>query len=221
MTYKYYAYIDIIGFKDSMVKEQNNADDSFKNRLISSFEFVRNINIAEISIKSISDSIFCVFNKEERDFVDFVDVLNILQVEFLKNGILVRGGISYNKHFETTNVTHSLALLDAYNLESTEAFFPRILIHSSVIEKLKNANLFNSILLSKKIVKHGNKYQLNYLTPLNWNECYDLHKKIHNENEVLILSAPGIFAKYWYLHCYLKKFANPGVDFVRYLTEWD
>lgn len=53
---------------------------------------------------------------------------SIIQKEFLSNGILIRGGISYDDFFIDDIMVWGKALLSSYKLESTVAIYPRIIL---------------------------------------------------------------------------------------------
>lgn len=220
MSYKFYAYIDILGYKNLIENDLHEGNHDFKNKLVNSFNELSTINAADVNCKSISDSIYLVFQNEALGIDYFFNVIAKLQIAFLKNKLLVRGGISYNEHFENGNVTHSLALIDAYKLESNEAFYPRILIHNSIIEKLKNENTYQTLINEKTIIRHGTKHQINFLNDANWNQCYELIKQISEESNHQIDQDPRVFAKYWYLQDYLHEFKSKGIRFKPYLKTW-
>lgn len=76
-----------------------------------SYRVFENIEIATLHHKSISDSIFM---SSANDAYNFLCATKQVFLSFLENGLFVRGGIAYNKHFETNHITYSLALTDAY-----------------------------------------------------------------------------------------------------------
>lgn len=220
MSYKFYAYIDILGYRNLIENDLHGGNNDFKTKLVNSFNALSTINASDVSYKSISDSIYLVFHNETLGIDYFFNIIADLQIAFLKNKLLVRGGISYNEHFENGNVTHSLALIDAYKLESNEAFYPRILIHNAIIEKLKNENKYQLLISTNKIIQHGTKHQINFLTDTNWNQCYDLIKQISEESNKQIDDDPKVFAKYWYLQDYLRRFKSKKIRFKPYLKTW-
>ena len=51
-----------------------------------------------------------------------------IQLEALQYGIIFRGAISFGNHYHSKNVTFSKALVDAYQAETSEAIYPRIIL---------------------------------------------------------------------------------------------
>ncbi|HBD7397086.1 hypothetical protein [Legionella longbeachae] len=54
---------------------------------------------------------------------------------FLVKGFIIRGGISLGHLYHKDNIIFGPALIEAYEIESYQAIFPRILISDAVIEK--------------------------------------------------------------------------------------
>ncbi|HUW51454.1 MAG TPA: hypothetical protein VMV75_10625 [Sulfuricella sp.] len=221
-TYRYYAFIDLLGYKDLINQDIASGEHKLKEKLTNTFNLLNDVNEADISLKSISDSIFVSLNNDALGFEYFVNVLRKLQISFLNNGLLLRGGVTFDAHFENGKVTYSPALVNAYQLESQRAFFPRILIHEAVIEKLRNEGNLESAVSQKLIVSHAGSYQIHFLTPENWNLCYDLLRSLAKEQIHLIKRDPRIYAKHWYLYDYLRAFKPQGAHrIVKYLPSWE
>lgn len=62
----------------------------------------------------------------------------MIQFNFAKEGIFVRGAIALSDLFMNDNVVLGSALIDAYNLESKEAVYPRIIISKKVNDAIEN-----------------------------------------------------------------------------------
>ncbi|WP_415915427.1 hypothetical protein [Pseudomonas amygdali] len=149
-------------------------------------------------------------------------------LEFLENGLLIRGGIAYNKHFESTHITYSHALTDAYNLESSKSIFPRILIHKSVIAKLKNESQgeaksqeLKNLIDQKLILKCGENYQLHTLDGNNWGKTYAAAKRIYLENMDAINEDPKLIEYHTWLQNYLFHFQSKRSRQVKYIHNFE
>lgn len=59
----------------------------------------------------------------------------VIQSEFLAHNYLVRGGISVGDFFSDDVMTWGNSLVNSYKLENGVAIYPRIVIHSTVLEK--------------------------------------------------------------------------------------
>lgn len=220
MSYRYFAFLDLLGYKDLIQIDSKNGTHELRDRLIASFGGLGNINEADVSIKAISDSIFLTLNNDALGFQYFANVLRDLQIAFISNGLLLRGGVAFNQHFENGKVTYSPALVDAYQIESTTAFFPRIVIHDAVIEKLKNENTLNPAIQQGLLVTHATKYQIHFLTEQNWATLYTSISNLATQNMLAIQTDPRIFAKHWYLQDYLMHFRPKGLRHKRFLETW-
>jgi len=220
-NYRYYAFIDLLGYKDLISQDIKSGKHNLKEKLAATFNSLNDVNEADISLKSISDSIFVSLNNDTLGFEFFFGVLQKLQFNFLKNGLLLRGGVTFDAHFENGKVTYSPALVNAYQLESQSAFFPRILIHEAVIEKLRNEGKLESAVSKKFIISHAGSYQIHFLTPENWKECYGLLKNLAKEQALLIKQDPKIYAKHWYLYDYLRAFKPDDIHRItKFLPSW-
>jgi hypothetical protein len=220
MSYRYFAFLDLLGYRDLIKNDLNNGTEDLRTKLLSAFNSISDINESDVSIKAISDSIFLTLNNETLGFSYFANVLKKLQISFIKNGLLLRGGVAYNKHFENGKVTYSPALVEAYQVESQTAFFPRIVIHSAVIEKLKNEGLLSSIIKDRILVQHRNTFQIHFIDDTNWTDLKEQLSIISSNAESAINQDPKIFAKYWYLQDYFSTYKPKGARFSKYLETW-
>lgn len=214
MAYSYFAFLDVMGYRFYLNQDQANGTEIFKQKLITSYRVFEQINIGTLQHKSISDSIFM---NSTNSIVDFLEATKNVFISFLENGLLIRGGIAYNKHFQSDHITYSHALTDAYQLESTKSIFPRILIHSSVIGKLENESTGEyktqdlKALKERNLILHcGEHYQLNILDNDNWRKVFNASKAIFMENRSHIEKDPKLLEYHIWLHNYIMHFKPRG-----------
>lgn len=220
--YLYFAFLDVIGYKSYLQNDISTNSLNFKDKLQDAFQVFNEINAAHFHHKSISDSIF--LNCTAENPIDFLKLLKKIFVSFAHKGILIRGGVSYNRHFENQNITYSLALTEAYNLESSEAIFPRILIHQSIIDKLRNdhvngSNILPNIVAENLLLKDGGVTQLHVVDEDNWGDLYSACKKIYEESSVLVDARSDLRLKHVWLQNYLFNFKPKGSRKNRYIAE--
>jgi hypothetical protein len=220
--YVYFAFIDVLGYKNYLAEDIKSNNLNFKDRLQSAFQIFNEINGSQFHYQSISDSIFIHSNSE--DPTEFLYLLKKIFVSFVTNGLLIRGGVSYNRHFENPTITYSLALTDAYQLESSEAVFPRILIHQSIIEKLRNHHAtgkkyLDRIVNAELLLQDGYATQLHILDEDNWNTVYSGCQKIYNENSSVVDSSSTLRLKHIWLQNYLFAFKPKNCRKSRYISE--
>lgn len=67
---------------------------------------------------------------------DSIRILSWVAENALRIGLLIRGGLTFGQLFHENGVVFGKALVDAYELESRTAVYPRIVVSNSVIEKL-------------------------------------------------------------------------------------
>ena len=64
----------------------------------------------------------------------------IIQVQFLKHGLLTRGGIASGSYFVDDMMVWGTALVKAHSLENSIAVYPRIVVDPELIGDLDLAN---------------------------------------------------------------------------------
>lgn len=225
MAYAYFAFLDVMGYRYYLDKDKNDGTEIFKEKLISSYRAFEHIELGVLHHKSISDSIFM---SSPNSIIDFLKTAKNVYLRFLENGLLIRGGIAYNKHYETQHITYSHALSDAYNLESSKAISPRILIHKAVVEKLVNesegeaqSRELQLLLNEKLIIKCGNHFQLHVIDNDNWITIYENAKSIYLENETWINEDPKLFEYHNWLQNYLFNFPPKGNRKQKYIINFE
>ena len=89
-------------------------------------------------VRMFSDSIIIAAKLDIANVLSVISTVRRMQQRFLEERILVRGGISFGKHYSDEDVIYSQALVNAYQLESRHAKSPRILIDHNVIDFVVN-----------------------------------------------------------------------------------
>lgn len=144
MRKSYCAYFDILGFKE---KIENN-DISFFNRYLKilnkelrKIEHEKEEFWKRFEIKVFTDNFVVGYpwqdKSGESELGDLFETLSMIQFNFIKEGIFIRGAIALSDLFMNDNVVLGSALIDAYNLESKEAVYPRIIISKKVNDTIK------------------------------------------------------------------------------------
>ncbi|MGY2330596.1 hypothetical protein ACW9I4_24570 [Pseudomonas sp. SDT2931_S440] len=225
MAYSYFAFLDVMGYRYYLKKDELEGTEVFKEKLITSYRAFEQIDLATLHHKSISDSIFM---SSATDIVGFLRATKDVYLRFLENGLLIRGGIAYNKHFENQHITYSHALTDAYNLESSKSLFPRILIHKSVLEKLKNESQgeaqsqeLSQLIQDNLIIRCGEHYQLHIVDDRNWPEVYENAKSVYKANEITINEDPKLFEYHMWLHNYIFHFKPKRSKKLKYIEHFE
>ena len=186
-TYAYFAYLDVLGYKNYLTDDLKNSEMKFKDKLLNAFHVFDDINNTVYQYKAVSDSIFLKCNNRE-SLIDFLHLLKKIHVAFIKEGLFLRGGLSYGKHFETDRVTYSHVLTKAHELAEKIAEYPRIVSDKNII--LMSEKIRTDLVDSNLILKSGNIYFLNIIDSSNWMDIFESAKSIYisgveqvNENE--------------------------------------
>lgn len=217
--YKYYAFLDVLGCRYYLEKDIQSASLGFKDRLIKSFRVFEQISVADVQYKNVSDSIFISFHSGT-SVVDSLSVLRKIYISFLKSGLLLRGGVSFDRHFENQSITYSPALTKAYQLEQ-KAIYPRILIDVAIIDKASNQGQFGALKKSGLVVRCGDTYQLHFIDRRNWNVVYKSFEKIYKEERASIDGDISLRAKHEWVSFYLNAHRPPNQSGEPYISMWD
>lgn len=141
------AFIDILGFAEKIkVTEKEDEPMESEAMLRNLSEAIRFFQIkikkaieeSELPPRTIasmfSDTIVVSIPKAESEGVLYLfELLKELQINLLMKDILLRGGIVHGKLVHTEQLIIGPALINAYNLESKSALYPRIVIDPRVL----------------------------------------------------------------------------------------
>ncbi len=206
------AFIDILGFKNLVENHFNGKDKNSlsalkkglkkaeKLALINSKKYWKSFKV-NISFKQFSDCVSISMQIEHNKgattlamYGAFFNVVKVYQLHLLLDNILVRGGISVGGHFENSNTIFSKALINAYQLESKNAIYPRILLDKNIL------NLINS-----ELDKNPNEFDM----------FFNLYGKsiIRDWDDEIFLSPFSVLTEYNYIK---EKFGN---EFVKEKTK--
>jgi hypothetical protein len=178
------AFIDILGF-GAMIAEtvKNDTVQADKVRsLVAVLSLIKNEfrkveDDAELPdsfrITYFSDSI--VFSLPRHNSLGLLTVFEILkriQIKLIARNILLRGGVVVGKLIHEDNLILGPALIEAYNLESKSALYPRITIDPEVMEmSAQEHNLADGLYAIKDYDFHktfeidfDNTYYIDYFT---------------------------------------------------------
>ncbi|MBX9753463.1 MAG: hypothetical protein K2X80_01820 [Pseudomonadaceae bacterium] len=136
MKIHYVAFLDILGFKSIVENEAKHGTGEYLGKLFKCHQKCTEIfkSDPQLTIIQFSDSIVISRPYEASEFRRFVTSIATYQRYLLDENLLCRGGVAVNKHFTSGTFTFSSGLIDAYNLESTTARFPRVVISPDVID---------------------------------------------------------------------------------------
>lgn len=144
---RYVAFIDVLGFKELI--ERSETDEAVLQRLVHVLNDVT--RMAELQkplreqkeqpeywagmfrISTFSDSVLISTHRDSLGLMLITLVVGLMSVKLLGKGVLTRGAISHGKLIHTEKVVLGRGLIKAYQLESTTAIYPRILVDDSIV----------------------------------------------------------------------------------------
>ncbi|MBC9813366.1 hypothetical protein H9Y05_12885 [Crocinitomicaceae bacterium CZZ-1] len=198
LNYYFVAFLDILGYS-SMVKsdlEGPAGEEKYFQKLIQLHRETNELKYENLDFTLIqfSDSIIVSAPYNVDAFHSFSKLIAEYQLKLLLNGILIRGGITYGKHFYKEDFLFSSALIDAYGIESKLAKYPRVLISDDLYELLKSQSI------NLEYIACDNNYKIiDFLHSTNLGEidCEKINKLIinleNNKNETV--SEKGLWLK--------------------------
>lgn len=159
------AFIDLLGFSE-MVKKDLEAPlgtQKYMDKLYRIHKKTLELNKSTLDLQLVqfSDSIVIATKFDKANFPLFLKIISEFQYNLIEEGILVRGGITYGKHFYNDGFMYSLGLIEAYQLESKVARFPRVIVSKDLIDLLyeEQVNLEDLYLLQE----YDGHYFIDYL----------------------------------------------------------
>lgn len=135
------AFIDFLGFSEMVRKDCESHEPPRHLQLL----YAAHTRAAAIFAQDLdsgliqfSDSI--VFSKpySAEALKGFLISIAVWQRSLLRDGLLCRGGITFGKHFVKDKFLFSQAMIDAYELESTTARYPRIVVSQNLLDLVKD-----------------------------------------------------------------------------------
>ena len=137
------AFVDILGSSEEMKRDPQNALNTVHNAYDDALEIYNTIfklHRDNVQVRIFSDNIVlsCPCKKIglEKAFHLILVLSALIQEKLLHYSMLSRGGIARGDFFNDKVMIWGNALVKAYNLESTVAIYPRIIIHPDLISSV-------------------------------------------------------------------------------------
>ena len=204
-NYAYVALLDVLSYKNKLQADNNSAKEDFKNSLMSALSPTLNsINQSIFNIRAISDTIIISCNSHDK-IEEFIKILARIFIDFLKQKLFIRGGVSYGRHFYNNNLTYSNAIVTAHELENQQAVYPRILIDKNIIEMHAVGNAFQTKIIGRDyFAKQNGKYFINIIKFIDsWDELYYLAKETYLSDKAELDRSESAFSKHQWFENYL------------------
>ncbi|QOQ75469.1 hypothetical protein IMF22_29090 [Pseudomonas poae] len=136
MKIHFVAFLDILGFKALVDEEVRSGSGEYLEKLLRCHQKCAEIFKSDpnLNIIQFSDSIVISRPYDASHFIPFITSIAEYQRYLLDEQLLCRGGVAVNQHFTNGTFTFSAGLIDAYNVESKSARYPRVVIAPDVID---------------------------------------------------------------------------------------
>jgi hypothetical protein len=141
---RYCAYVDVLGFRnlirelDAGKLDETAMTDLFYSMQEAPFEVPRHAQEADLKRQSISDAICISTTPTIHGFQWLALSLSALTANLLRRGYFVRGGLVKGKLSHSGEVVFGSALVRAYELESTVALYPRVMMTREVAADIQH-----------------------------------------------------------------------------------
>lgn len=201
VTYVLAALLDVIGYRNRLERDRVSGRLDLKDALQKAMNILSDVNETDYAYQAISDTII-ITSANVTDLAGLLSVLKKVQLSFLREGLLVRGGVAHERHFKSNTITYSHALALAYQLEVDVAVYPRIVIEHNVIELQRgDTHAWLQLSSSSLVCEWNGVYFLNILDHKNWLDVYNWANSIYaSERETLVGKEKEFLKHAWFEH---------------------
>jgi len=208
-SYAYVALLDVLGYRKFLEQDRQAGTLDFKDRLQAAMAVLAQVNEGEYPYQAISDTII-ITCADRSSFVEFCRVIKTVYIAFLKQGLLVRGGISYAQHFKSGFITYSHAVAASYALESAKAIVPRVMIADDVIDLQTSLDV--DVAPTGLVASQNGAFYLDVVDQENCGEFYSLSKALYGREQTSLAGNESGFMKHLWLEYYITthRFSKPA-----------
>jgi hypothetical protein len=131
------AFIDILGFSEMVRTDcESSGPPRHLERLYESHTRASALLGKDIEAGLIQFSDSIVFSRpfDLPALAGFLRAVSALQRSFLLDGLLCRGGVTFGRHFVKDRFLFSKGLIDAYQLETSQARYPRVVVSENLLQ---------------------------------------------------------------------------------------
>jgi len=164
----YIAFLDILGFKEKCSKKELSCEEIkaiFNDVELLKFNFDSKFSKLIFSKETcekttftiMSDSIVISAPDNDEGLSFLLYLCSFIHNAFLRNKIMIRGGIAKGEFYKLNNIMYGPAFIDAYKLESETAIYPRTVIADDIIDDLKCRNFFRKKTADESLLTYKNK----------------------------------------------------------------
>lgn len=217
--YLYACLIDILAYKHHLELDRNKGVLDFKSKLLSSLNIFDHINNTVFQVQAISDTVILTCNQHEQ-VNEFLKIIREIFLKFLSNGLFIRGGIAYSRHFQNQKMTYSHAIARAYDLESKFAVYPRIIIDNNIVDMYSTGNSLPTIENLNLLCQANGITFLNIIEDYGkWLQIYEKAKNLFENEEEILRENEVAFAKHFWFQEYLFSYQHADLNMPKYIPK--
>lgn len=223
LPYVFAALLDVLGYRERLETDRRHGTLHFKEVLENALRCLTSVNDAEYSHQAISDTIILTCSARDR-FIPFLRVLRDVQTGFLRNGLYLRGGVTFQQHFRSGAITYSPAYAGAHELESKLAIYPRIVVDHNIVEMFESSGSGAELANAQLLCECNGVFFVNIIDEENWPELFSKAKELYQHDAARIKRAESVFCKHLWFQEYLlsSQFADSKAKrYVPGIRVWD
>lgn len=225
------AFIDILGYREKVSKLPKEEQEAFINSLNDFFVAAKDSIKAsnspnfsgglygkderfDIKMKTFSDNIF-IYTKANWNALLLVVAHMQANCTFLD--ISIRGALSYGELFANDDFIYGSSLIEAYDLESKVAIFPRIIIGDSFVRGMKCCLIIADATGKYKRIKPdaGSITHVTIYNTFRKSEYYDIFFASDSFDESLFIN----YLAYWKWHASSESHSKKEPSFEEYMQK--
>ncbi len=150
---RFVCFLDIIGFKEMIKKYDTDYTSSILQDIQEAFSetigmleneyFQKDDLLSHLKYQMFSDnvSISIPYFDNKEDFLTNFNLISIfirgLQFLMMAKGFFIRGGLSIGSYYSDKNMIFSQGLVNAYELETKKAIYPRVIVDKIILDKFE------------------------------------------------------------------------------------
>lgn len=218
--YSYVCFIDILGYRHHLDLDRKSGTMEFKTKLSDSMSILDTIDEGIFSVQAISDTVILSCPRHDK-FIEFLKLIRNVFLKFLDNGLLIRGGVAYSRHFRSKNITYSHALALAYENESKQAIYPRIVMDKELMAMYLSTETLMPITGTKLLCQLNGVMFLNIISSeAEWALVYEKARSIFLKDQPILKNDETAFYKHLWFQEYIFSSPNRKMSEKRYIPEF-
>lgn len=214
----YAAFLDVLAYRDRLEQDRRSGNLDLRNDLSHALRVFESVNDAVFQVQSISDTTIVTCLQHDY-FVEFLRLLREVFLAFMDQLLFIRGAIAYSRHFQSNRLTYSHAVARAYELESEQAVYPRIVVDDNIIKMYEVGEGLPSFRGDGLLCKENGIYFLNILTADNWQYVYSQAAKIYKHDLTSLERSERAFSKHLRFERYLLTSQYASKEAVPYVAQ--